>query len=218
MLQDRATECKSGKAVMLQLGKSGASLSKYWHVCKQTEGSFQQAALWLPEQRLDQRCLVLCGNELMFTEYRMQAWISSSCDDSGKIMGSQDSPAACLLPTCTTSGCSHFSFWKIKLSLPLLSNFQSRFLQENIQDSLYLKWLAQTEFCSKSWVPLTSSSKTMPMIFRWLSSLLWVVGCGEVTSMSAYKHRSYQSESFSWIHEFKKPVFHRINSYRNPQM
>lgn len=72
----------------------------------------------------------------MFTEHRMQAWISSSCDDSGKITGSQASPAVCLLPICTTSGYNHFSFWKIKLSLPLLSNFQSRFLQENIQDSL----------------------------------------------------------------------------------
>ena len=140
MLGDRATECKSGKAVMLQLGKSGASLSKYWQVCKQTEGSFQQAALWLPELMLDQRHLVLCGYELLFTEGRIQEWISSSCDDSGKLMGSQEPPAACPLPTCNTrSGCNHFSPWKNKLSFSFPSSFQMGFLQEDIQDNLHWK-------------------------------------------------------------------------------
>lgn len=140
MLEDRPTECKSGKAVMLQLGKSGASLSKYWHVCKQTESSFQQAALWLPELMLDQRRLMLCGYEQLFTEGRIQEWIPSSCDDSGKLMDSQEPPAACPLSTCnTTSGCNHFSFWKNKLFFPSLSNFQTGFLQEDIQDSFHLK-------------------------------------------------------------------------------
>lgn len=138
MLEDRATECKSGKAVMLQLGKSGASLSKYWHVCKQTESSFQQAALWLPDLMLDQRRLMLCGYELLFTEDRIQEWICSSCDDSGKLMDSQEPPAACPLPTCnTTSGCNHFSFWKNKLPFPSISNFQTGFLQVEIQGSLH---------------------------------------------------------------------------------
>lgn len=140
MLEDRATECKSGKAVMLQLGKSGASLSKYWHVCKQTESSFQQAALRLPELMLEQRRLMLCGYELLFTEGRIQEWISSSCDDSGKLMDSQEPPAACPLPTCNTrSGCNHFSFWKNKLSFSSFSNFHTGFLREDIQDSLHLK-------------------------------------------------------------------------------